>query len=72
MEYGILFYETPENTAERDDPAKAPAYWGAWSAYIQPAFPRWPHQFVTKSAIYDIRFNTLQVIGVAGHGAGDG
>jgi len=39
---------------------------------IDPAFPRWPHQFVTKAAIYDIRFNTLQVIGVAGHGAGDG
>ncbi|MBM3602009.1 MAG: hypothetical protein FJX35_27775 [Alphaproteobacteria bacterium] len=38
----------------------------------QPAFPRWPHQFVTKAANYDIRFNTLQVIGVTGHGAGDG
>jgi hypothetical protein len=35
MEYCILFYETPETAAERDDPAKAPAYWGAWSAYIQ-------------------------------------
>lgn len=35
MEYCILFYETPASTAERDDPAKAPAYWGAWGAYIQ-------------------------------------
>jgi hypothetical protein len=35
MEYCILFYETAESAAERDDPARAPAYWGAWSAYIQ-------------------------------------
>ncbi|MFM8008326.1 MAG: hypothetical protein ACKO86_26105, partial [Dolichospermum sp.] len=26
----------------------------------------------SHSLIYDLRFNTLQVIGVAGHGAGDG
>lgn len=35
MEYAILFYETSDSAKDRDDPARAPAYWGAWSAYIQ-------------------------------------
>jgi len=34
MEYAILFYETPAANAERTDPAKADAYWGAWGAYV--------------------------------------
>ena len=38
----------------------------------QPAFPRWPQQFMTRAAGFDIRINALEVIGVAGHGAGDG
>jgi hypothetical protein len=33
MEYMLIFTEPKEVFAERNDPAKAPAYWGAWSAY---------------------------------------
>lgn len=33
MRYAILVYESPDLMAERDDPAKAPAYWAAYSAY---------------------------------------
>ena len=35
MEYAILFYESAKADAERNDPAKAQAYWGAWGAYVQ-------------------------------------
>ena len=35
MEYCILFYETAASVAQRYDPAKAPAYWGAWGAYLE-------------------------------------
>lgn len=35
MEYAILFYETPAADAERTDPEKSQAYWGAWGAYVQ-------------------------------------
>jgi hypothetical protein len=34
MEYMLLFYESSAETARRDDPAQAAAYWGAWSAYV--------------------------------------
>lgn len=34
MQYMLLFTETEANFRERDDPGKAGAYWGAWSAYI--------------------------------------
>lgn len=34
MEYMLAFYETTNETARREDPKEAPAYWGAWNAYI--------------------------------------
>lgn len=34
MQYMLVFYETPAKNAERNDPATAGPYWGAWSAYI--------------------------------------
>jgi len=33
MEYMLLFIESAAELAIRNDPEKAPAYWGAWSAY---------------------------------------
>jgi hypothetical protein len=34
MQYMLMFYETETEFAKRDDSAAAPAYWGAWNAYI--------------------------------------
>ena len=34
MEYMLIFRETAADVVQRDDPAHAPAYWGAWNAYI--------------------------------------
>lgn len=34
MQYMLIQTEAAEQFAERDDPTKAPAYWGAWNAYI--------------------------------------
>jgi len=34
MEYMLMFYETPNDLATRENPEKAPAYWGAWNAYV--------------------------------------
>lgn len=34
MQYMLVFMETTAEVARRDNPAEAPAYWGAWSAYI--------------------------------------
>lgn len=34
MEYMLIFTETAANSAKRNDPSEAPAYWGAWSAYV--------------------------------------
>jgi hypothetical protein len=34
MECMLLFYENAAELARRDDPAEAPAYWGAWNAYV--------------------------------------
>lgn len=34
MQYMLIFAEPAEEMAKRDDPAEAPAYWGAWSAYV--------------------------------------
>lgn len=34
MQYMLIYKETAEDFAQREDPAKAAAYWGAWSAYI--------------------------------------
>ncbi len=33
MQYAILVYETPSELAAREDPARAPAYWAAYTAY---------------------------------------
>ncbi|MBS0659070.1 MAG: hypothetical protein JSR82_12585 [Verrucomicrobia bacterium] len=33
MQYMLVFNETPERCALRDDPKEGPAYWAAWSAY---------------------------------------
>jgi hypothetical protein len=35
MKYMLIFKETEIDVAQRDDPEKAPAYWGAWSAYAE-------------------------------------
>jgi hypothetical protein len=35
MQYAIMFYEGPEEFAERNHPEKAQAYWGAWSSYAK-------------------------------------
>lgn len=34
MQYMLIFTEGAEQFATRNDPAEAPAYWGAWNAYI--------------------------------------
>jgi hypothetical protein len=34
MDYMLLFFENGAEQARRDDPAEAPAYWGAWQAYV--------------------------------------
>lgn len=34
MQYMLIFRETLAEVGRRDDPAAAPAYWGAWNAYI--------------------------------------
>jgi hypothetical protein len=35
MQYLIQFLEPAASFAQRNDPEKAPAYWGAWGAYIK-------------------------------------
>lgn len=34
MHYMLLFNETADERAKRNDPAHAGAYWGGWSAYM--------------------------------------
>jgi hypothetical protein len=34
MQYMLMFYESAAESARADDPAQAPAYWGAWNAYV--------------------------------------
>ena len=34
MEYMLMFFDNDTEVARRDDPAQAPAYWGAWNAYV--------------------------------------
>lgn len=34
MEYMLMFRETANEFSQRNDPIAAPAYWGAWNAYI--------------------------------------
>jgi hypothetical protein len=34
MQYMLILNETDAQFAERQDPTKAEAYWGAWNAYI--------------------------------------
>lgn len=34
MQYMLMFHETTQTVATRNDPDKAPAYWGAWMAYV--------------------------------------
>jgi hypothetical protein len=34
MQYMLMYRETAQDFAQRADPAAAPAYWGAWNAYI--------------------------------------
>jgi hypothetical protein len=34
MEFMLMFNETTQEMAKRDNPSHAPAYWGAWNAYI--------------------------------------
>lgn len=34
MQYMLVFRETDQDFAKRDDPKAAPEYWGAWKAYV--------------------------------------
>lgn len=34
MQYMLVFRDPLSEFARRDDPAQAPAYWGAWQAYV--------------------------------------
>lgn len=34
MEYMLIYNESADDFAKREDPAQAGAYWGAWHAYI--------------------------------------
>ncbi len=34
MEYMLVFNQTADDVAKGQDPATAPAYWGAWNAYV--------------------------------------
>lgn len=34
MQFMLSFSETAADFANRDNPATAPAYWGAWNAYV--------------------------------------
>ena len=34
MQYMLILNETAEDFAQREDPAAAQGYWGAWTAYI--------------------------------------
>jgi len=34
MQYMLIYQETAADFAQRSSPEAAPAYWGAWSAYI--------------------------------------
>jgi hypothetical protein len=34
MEFMLIFRETAPELAKRDNPVEAPAYWGAWNAYV--------------------------------------
>lgn len=34
MEYMLIYFETPAEIARRADPARAPGYWAAWTAYM--------------------------------------
>ncbi len=34
MQFMMIMTETAEDFAERTDPARAPAYWGGWTAFI--------------------------------------
>lgn len=34
MQFMLMNFETIAERGRRDDPATAPAYWGAWTAYI--------------------------------------
>lgn len=34
MEYMLIYRETEAECAKRSDPLAAPAYWGAWNAYV--------------------------------------
>lgn len=35
MKYMLIMTETADAVAQREDPARAEAYWGAWGAYVQ-------------------------------------
>lgn len=34
MQYMLIFQETSEEVAKREDPAQMGEYWGAWNAYV--------------------------------------
>lgn len=34
MQYMLMFIESSQEGARRDDPSQSEAYWGAWNAYV--------------------------------------
>jgi hypothetical protein len=34
MQYMLMFFESEQELAKREDPQRADAYWGAWRAYV--------------------------------------
>jgi hypothetical protein len=34
MQYMLMFFESEQELAKREDPQAAEAYWGAWRAYV--------------------------------------
>jgi hypothetical protein len=34
MQVALIFHESPADFADRDDPDRAGAYWGAWRGYV--------------------------------------
>jgi hypothetical protein len=35
MEYMLVHFETTKEVTRKDNPKEAPAYWGAWQAYVE-------------------------------------
>ena len=34
MQYMLMFFESEQELAKREDPSQAETYWGAWNSYV--------------------------------------